>query len=395
VGPEEIGRVLAEAGTGEEGLGALSRMVGLGRASTADALDDAKKHKLPIADIVGRILERGGITEQAASDQRHTFDFQIKSIGAQLSDALGNVGTSAIEKLNKSLGEGTTLAEKLQKYLSSPDGKKMIDQLGDSLSKVVNFAAELAKRLPQAISWISEHKGTLLAIAGVYGAAKIGGAVAGVVGGAKEFLGGIRGSTPATPLFVSQVGGIGGGTGGLLSSGKGLALGVGGIASAGGIGAGLLLSAAGAVAAYGGGKAGTYLGKHGSGLNSLGTGIGGPVGGLLSLIGGLGSAQDSIAKSLYGATGEGEADKKVENFEGQRFRKILADRNAARDAKVMMLEATTGMSHGQALYAVDHPNASVPQVTTNIYLDSKQIAAHTTTEVRKQQTSQARNEAGR
>lgn len=344
VGPEEIGRVLAEAGTGEEGLTSLARMVGLGRASTADVLADSKKHKLPIADIVGKLLERGGVTDQAASDQRKTFDFQIKSIGSQLSDALGNVGTSAIEKLNKSLGEGATLAEKLQKYLSSPEGKKTIDALGESLSKVVSFAADLAKKIPDAIKWISEHKGTLLAIAGVYGAAKIGGGIANAIGSVKSVIGGVRGATPATPLYVSAVGlgggGLPGGAGGLI------------------------------------GKLGLVAGAGVAGY-AIGTAIDQKFG-ISDKISHISDAKNKAAEDQASAT----------------YRQLLADKNALRESKASTLQATTGMNHGQALYAVDHPGWQPPQVNVVVQMDGKTVAHHATTEVRRQQVSQARNEAG-
>lgn len=166
---EDIGRILAEAGTGEEGVGSLGRFVGLGRASMADLMAEAKKKKLPIGNLVGNVLERAGITDDAALEKTKTFEFQIQSISSQLNDALGNVGTSAIEKLNKALGSGTTLAEKLQKYLSSDAGKKMIDEMGQALSSVVSFAAELAKDIPKVIGYLVEHKDTIRALAGIWG----------------------------------------------------------------------------------------------------------------------------------------------------------------------------------------------------------------------------------
>lgn len=377
--PEEVGRLLAEAGTGEEGVGSLARFVGLGKASTRDILDEAKKKKLAIGDIVGKVLERGGVTDQAAGDQRKTFDFQIKSIGSQLDDAIGNVGTSAIERLNKSLGEGTTLAEKLQKYLGSDEGKKMIDALGDSLSKVVGFAGDLAKQIPDTIKWITEHKGTLLAIAGVYGAAKVGGVVSsavGSLGAAKDFIAS-RGASPANPLFVSQVGGPGApGGGGPLDLVKKVGTGLSGVAAAGGVGAGLLLAAAGGAAAYGGYKAGDYLGKH---------------------VAPIGKGHDFLANALYNLTGEGDADKKTSDYEGARHRAMLAAKNQQRELAVQQIMLTTGASRGQALNAVDHPNAApapAPQVNVVVKLGEKELAAAAHAETQRQATNEARNQAG-
>lgn len=385
--PEEVGRLLAEAGTGEEGIGQLARFVGLGKASTKDILDDAKKKKLAIGDIVGKVLERGGVTDEAASDQRKTFDFQIKSIGSQLNDAIGNVGTSAIEKLNKSLGEGTTLAEKLQKYLGSPEGKKMIDKLGDSLSRVVSFAADLAKSIPGILSTIDRFKVPLLAIAGLYGAVKVGGVVANAVGSlgkAKEFLTGSRGSTPMNPLFVSQVG-IGGGKGipgapglggikGLLSKGGSLIGGIGAVAAAGGVGAGLLLAGAGAAAAGAGYLGGNYLGKH---------------------VGFVGKTHNSLANRLYNLTGEGAADKKLEDFDKAHFAAMLKRKNMEREVKVSNLMDTHHLNRGQALFAADHPNQPIPHVNVVVKVGEKELAAAVQSEVRKGQVNQSRNEAGK
>lgn len=340
--PDEIGRLLAEAGTGEEGIGSLARFVGLGKASTRDLLTDAKKKKLAIGDIVGNVLNRAGVTDQAASDQRKTFDFQIKSIGSQLSDALGNVGTSAIEKLNKSLGEGTTLAERLQKYLASPEGKRNIDALGESLSKVVSFAADLAKKIPEAIRWISDNKTTLLAVAGVYGAVKVGGAAASIIGGAKEFIKGVRGSTPATPLYVTQVGGVGGSSGSswVSTAGKWALGALAGVPGAAAIPAALLAPVA-------------YT---------------------------LHRQQEAVKKTVEDYNTNNAVDPEAAKVFGTEY---------ARSHKIQLRHG--GMTTNPAEFSQDLPPINI---VVNNHLDGKQIAAHTTTEVRRQQTSQARNEAG-
>lgn len=345
--PEEVGRLLAEAGTGEEGIGQLARFVGLGKASTKDILDDAKKKKLAIGDIVGKVLERSGVTDEAASDQRKTFDFQIKSIGSQLNDAIGNVGTSAIEKLNKSLGEGTTLAEKLQKYLGSPEGKKMIDKLGDSLSRVVSFAADLAKSIPGILATIDRFKVPLLAIAGLYGAVKVGGVVASVVGGAKDLLGKSRGSTPMNPLYVRSTDPI--------EAAKNL-----------GGKTGSLAKKAGAVVMAGavGWEIGTFLDEQ-LGLSD-------------KISSGLSSGKNSRAEQA-GATD---------------FKKMLALRQTQREIQVLKFEQS-GMSHGQALYAADHPNQAPPTVHVVVKVGEKELAAAVQSEVRKGHVNQSRNEAGK
>lgn len=354
--PEEVGRMLAEAGTGEEGFRQLARFVGLGRASTNDIVKEAQKKKLPIGDIVGKILERGGITEQAASDQRKTFDFQIKSIGSQLEDAIGNVGSSAIERLNKSLGEGTTLAEKLQKYLASPEGKKMIDSLGDALSRVVGFAADLAKKIPETIRFISDHKTLLLSIAGAYGALKVGGGVANAIGGIKSaggigaaFGGGIRGSTPATPLYVSQVGG-------------------------------------GGLSVPGGGSLPSKLQKGGAVLGALTFGY--EFGTLIDKQFGLSDKISHISDAK---------NKAAEDKASETYREILKIRAQRREVQVQGL-MDQGYSRGQAIYMADHPNAPALQpanVSVTVKVGERELAAAVHAETQRQRTNEARNQAGR
>ncbi len=204
ISADQLGPMLAAAGTGPEGLRALASNLGINRAIVARVRKKAEKKHMGQGDVLEELLATAGLTEEAAAAKRKQFGFQMKSIGAQLEDALGDIGKTAMEKLNQKFGEGVTLAERLTKYLESDAGKKMIDSLGESLSKLVSFVADLAQKIPQAIGWVVDNKSTLMALGTLYAGIKVTGAL----------------STPVIPgLGAGGNAGEGGaGGGGFLSS---------------------------------------------------------------------------------------------------------------------------------------------------------------------------------
>jgi hypothetical protein len=391
--PEELGRVLGDALAGPEGVRSLVSNLHLSKRSRklSEANEKGEAFKLLTpeerkrmgvtrqgqfleqGDLVNLLLERSGLTDKAATDERKTFGFQMKSIKAQLGDTLGDIGSGALDTLTEKLGKGATAAERLQSYLTSEDGKKTINAVKDGVVGIVDGIASIASKLPEIGSWLKEHKGLLGAIAGVYGVAKVAPTIAGIAKGASAVLGGARGATPVTPLYVYNVnGGSGGlgspGGGGPLGLLKRVGLGIGGIAAAGGVGAGLLLSAAGAAAGYVGYKGGNALGKKSTTVGKL---------------------HDAEANWLYRLTGEADADKRLSDFGTNRNQTQLNAIKAKREALTKALEAQ-GISHGSAVQYAEHPEQAKSNpiiagliakaaggdvnVTTNLVLDGVTLA---------------------
>lgn len=215
---ETAGRALASAGTGPEGMRQFIGMARLNKTSSAELLkanakgqiasmlsaEEIKKFDVKKGQQAGQgtildiLMQRSGMTDEAATAARSKFGFQMKSIGAQFEDVFGEIGATAIGKLNGGLKQGGTLAEKLQKYLASADGKKMVDQLATGVAKLVDGVSELAKKLPEVIGFLGEHKGLIMAVGGLFGGARLlggirgslglAGAVGGKVGGAADML---------------------------------------------------------------------------------------------------------------------------------------------------------------------------------------------------------------
>jgi hypothetical protein len=237
--PEELGRVLGDALAGPEGVRSLVSNLHLSKRSRklseANEKGDAFKLLTPEerkrlgvtkqgqyleqGDLVNLLLERSGLTDKAATDERKTFGFQMKSIKAQLGDTLGDIGSGALDELTEKLGKGATAAERLQSYLSSDEGKKTIDAVKEGVVGIVDGIATLAGKLPAIGAWLKEHKTLLEVLAGGYGVMKVAPTIAGIAKGASAALGGMRGSNPAMPLYVAMAGGmpgVGGGKMGLL-----------------------------------------------------------------------------------------------------------------------------------------------------------------------------------
>jgi hypothetical protein len=390
---ETLGRVLGDSLAGPEGIKSLIGTLHLSkRSKTLSAANEKgeaykslspeeqkrlgitkKGQYLEQGDLVNLLLERSGMTEKAASDERKTFGFQAKSVKAQLTDTMGDIGSSALDALNEKLGKGATLAESLHDYLASDDGKKTIDGITDGVVKITETVVSLAKQLPAIGAWLKEHKTLLEVLAGGYGVMKVAPTIAGIAKGASAVLGGARGATPVTPLYVYNVnGGSGGlgspGGGGPLGLLKRVGLGIGGIAAAGGVGAGLLLSAAGAAAGYVGYKGGNALGKKSTTVGKL---------------------HDAEANWLYRLTGEADADKRLSDFGTNRNQTQLNAIKAKREALTKALEGQ-GISHGLALHYAEHPEEAKNNpiiagliakaaggdvnVTTNLVLDGVTLA---------------------
>jgi hypothetical protein len=355
---ETLGRVLGDSLAGPEGIKSLIGTLHLSKRSKTLSADNEKgeafkslspeeRKRLGITkkgqyleqgDLVNLLLERSGMTEKAASDERKTFGFQAKSVKSQLMDTVGDIGSSALDALNAKLGKGATLAESLHDYLASEDGKKTIDGITDGVVKITETVVSLAKQLPAIGSWLKEHKTLLEVLAGGYGIAKVAPTIAGIAKGASSMIAGARGATPLAPLFVNVVNGAAGSIGNLGNSkAVGLLSKVGGVAAAG----------------YLGYKAGTYLDEK-FGLS------------------------DKIA-------GGGQENKAGEAANRDKLGVIKAKREALTKA----LEGE-GISHGLAVRYAEHPEEAKNNpiiagliakaaggdvnVTTNLVLDGVTLA---------------------
>jgi hypothetical protein len=389
---ETLGRVLGDSLAGPEGIKALIGTLHLSKRSKTLSADNEKgeafkslspeeRKRLGITkkgqyleqgDLVNLLLERSGMTDKAAADERKTFGFQAKSVKAQMMDTVGDIGSSALDALNTKLGKGATLAESLHDYLASDDGKKTIDGITEGVVKITETVVSLAKQLPAIGSWLKEHKTLLEVLAGAYGVAKVAPTIAGIAKGASSMIAGARGATPLAPLFVNVVNGAAGSAASLPGKAAGVlkrfGLGLGGIAGAGGVGAGLLLTAAGAAGAYGGYKLGNLLGKKSTTVGKM---------------------HDAQANWLYRLTGEADADKRVSDFGTSRNQTQLNGIKAKREALAKALEGE-GISHGLAVRYAEHPEEAKNNpiiagliakaaggdvnVTTNLVLDGVTLA---------------------
>lgn len=233
--PEEVGRLLAEAGSGPEGMrrfaGALNLNRVLSRRLTAanvkgklaGELTTAEQAKFGVkkGEVAGQgtllevLMAKSGLTEEAAGEERKKFGFQVRSIGATLANAIGVVGASAMERLNKGFGEGKTLAERLDNYLRSAKGKETLKEISETVASIVKGFVHLAQSIPQVLGFLERNKGTLLTVAGAFAGLRAYGAVRGIFGafggggggqgGPSE--GGIPGG--ALPVRMINVGQIG------------------------------------------------------------------------------------------------------------------------------------------------------------------------------------------
>lgn len=209
--PEEasqVGYLLANAGTGPEGMRGLVAALHLNRAFSAKVLkanekggvadvitpDLAKQlgikrgQKVGQGDIIDILLRKSGITEEAATDERKKFGFQIKSIGATFESSLGDVGERVLDKITGGFAKGKTLAEKFQEALESPKGKETIDKIADGLVRAAEGAIKLASEVPKVIGFLESHKTALAFLGAGYGGLSILGGIGGKIPGANKVL---------------------------------------------------------------------------------------------------------------------------------------------------------------------------------------------------------------
>lgn len=193
VDSEELGRVLGDALAGPEGIRSLISTLHLskrsrtlsqanekGQAFKALSPEERKRFGVTRAgqfleqgDLVNLVLERSGITEAGADAAQKNFSHQIRQIKSTLLDQLGEVGASALDTLTEKLGKGATAAQRLQDYLKSDEGRKTIDSIKQGVVSIVEGIVKLSTELPKIGRWLSEHKGTIAALAAVYGAGKV------------------------------------------------------------------------------------------------------------------------------------------------------------------------------------------------------------------------------
>lgn len=223
--PENLGRIVAEAGTGSEGFRRLAGALGLNRVESkkiAAALEKgtldqvagpelAKKLGLKRGDKgtgsgLEVLLARTGQSEEAAADATKSFDFQMRSVGATIDRTIGDIGLSVFEKLNKEIGKGGDLAGKLQAYLASPAGKEAIDKTATAMAKLVDGVVTLVSKLPALIDFFEKHKTSLMLLGGAYVGVRGYGAAKGLFGGgggsALGGAGGLGAPAGAVPVYV-------------------------------------------------------------------------------------------------------------------------------------------------------------------------------------------------
>ena len=233
IDPEQAGSVLADALSGPEGVRRLISEFNLSkRSKTVAAANEKgdvfgflraderqqygitkKGQYLEQGDLVNILLERSGLTEDAAEAKRKKLDFQIKAIGSTLQDALGDIGSRALEKFNGGMAKGASLSERFENALKSKEGQKVLDGISTAVVSIADGAVNLATTLPRIGSFLSEHKTTLFSLGGAFlalkGASAIGGLAAKVKaaagekegGGIMSLLGGGK-FKGATPVYV-------------------------------------------------------------------------------------------------------------------------------------------------------------------------------------------------
>lgn len=245
---ETLGRTLADAGTGNEGIRRLVSTFGLSRRSArlAEANEKGKVFqeltaaerkqfglksggRLGQGDLVDLLLQRSGLTDKAAEDERKKFSFQMHSIKAQFLDVLGDVGATALEKVNGGFAKGATLAEKFKAVLESPKGKETVEKLGKALGSMVEGLIRVATELPKVVGFLDKHKTLLLSIGGAYGVLSIAGRVrnttSSALGGIGDAAGKLLGvGTKPIPVYIvnGPTGGVPGSPGGGGKLGKAL-----------------------------------------------------------------------------------------------------------------------------------------------------------------------------
>jgi hypothetical protein len=328
--PETIGRVLADAGSGNEGIRRLVSTFGLSRRSArlAEANEKGKAFgemtaaerkqfdvkagkKLGQGDLVDLLLQRSGLTDKAAEDERKKFSFQMHSIKAQFMDVLGDIGAEALEKVNGGFAKGATLAEKFKAVLESPKGKETVEKLGNAIGSMVEGLIKLATELPKVVGFLDKHKTLLLSIGGAYAGLSVVGRVrntfSNALGGAGDVAGKLLGAS-GKPIPVYVVNAPGGGVGGPNGG-------------------------------SGGGKLGKALGVLGVGAAAYE---------LTTLADEKFGISDSIANLMANATGADKKDNAAILAGTQRHQAELAALAAAKRSRVSELEAG-GMAHGKAL----------------------------------------------
>jgi hypothetical protein len=249
-------------------------------------------------------LQRSGITDKAAEDERKKLSFQLHSIKAQFMDVLGDIGAEALEKVNGGFAKGATLAEKFQNILSSDKGRDMVKAIGQGIGSVVDGLLKLAIELPRAISFVSENKGLLMAIGGTYAALRVTAGARAALAGAGVGLKGLGGPMPVHVTNAAEI----------AMGGKG-----------------------------GAGANGGLLGKAFAAAAALE--IGYAIGKVLDAKFGL---SDKASDAMREVTGRAAEDRAREATGVNRNRAELAALAAAKRNRVSQLEAG-GMAHGKAL----------------------------------------------
>ncbi len=212
--PTELGRIAGDALSGPEGIRGLLSSFNLSKRSRKlatlneqgkafEALSPSERTALGIkkqgqyleqGDLVRLIMERSGVTMGAADAKRGKLDFQIKSIGAEIENAFGLIGSSALDGFNSKLKKGESIADRFHGFMEQ--NKSTIEKLGHGLASAAEGVAKFAAYLPRVGAFISEHKTGLMALAGVgatfKGAAWVGGKLSNLKK-AKDDIGGLLG----------------------------------------------------------------------------------------------------------------------------------------------------------------------------------------------------------
>ena len=348
----ETGQIISEAGSGPEGMkrfvsslhlnkvfakrvqdaNAKGKLFELLGKEQADSLGVKRGQQAGQGTVLDAILRQSGITEEAAGDKRKTFDFQMQSIGVQALGVVGDIGTRAVKELNKQLGQGVTIAQKLEAAISSPKGQEMIGNVAKNVERAATGFVKLIEAVPTFFGAIERHRTQLELLGGtaaiLYGGFKIGqgikagreviDAFRGPKGGALAELAG-GGSGKPIPVYVvnGPMGGVGGGAAG----------GPAGIAE----------------------KAGSVMGKVAGAL--IAAQVGYAIGTAFDEATGL---SDKISEDLNEWSGAGDKERAYEKAGVDNHKLMLKRINERRAGRIRELEGT-GLSHGMAVNLADNP----------------------------------------
>ena len=174
IDPTTMGRMLGDVASGA-GARQFAAQLGLGKAAAKMfAANEAGKlggdlsrlgltkadlakygpltgGRLKSFDMIDLVLNKRGMSEDAATAKRSKLDFQIQSIKATMGDVFSDIGAKVFSALNGPLGSSVTLAEKFKNYIGSPQGQRMIQKVADALGKAAMYLGMMIAKIPDMV----------------------------------------------------------------------------------------------------------------------------------------------------------------------------------------------------------------------------------------------------